>query len=617
MGAFYGSVHAKADDHGPLIPVLERLARENELRFLLAPSRRGWVNIYPSGNGQDAEVGQLIAEQLPEAEHILQLLVHDDDVFCYWYYRRGKLVDQYNSSPDYFGEVSAQERSASRGDPDACADLLGSDSKLSRLRKLLAAATQPGESGTPGAGLASGAEQFINTFQQLAQQMEATADASDTTAFAPAFASEPMAEFAKLLNIPNVPTAYEYLIDGEIDDIVGFKKFIRIPRGSSPAALRKAERVAERQQLKELLSSGVLLKEIHPKAGMSPSWCVGHGDMASLVLAWSSYCTIHKTSEVVRYASPWTGPPIPIGIAVHHSVHRLTTSHSGRFLAAGHASGRWITEVFELRDGRRVLEVDLPSNTSPNLMVFSSDESRLIVESGGRIDVVSIPEGKIESSCKIPLVNGVAALSADERFIVTSPDHGLLGVYDVSSGRLAAQPSFPDPLLVNMPERAQDIALKFIPNPETAFALNFSADGQYLLCTTSYGLRVYAWRDIRDGAAPLPEPIVSAYITDTQAGNSGFGFPIHLYRPIYVDRIESVLYGASDGKLRYLHVPSGNHGVMIEVPGQGYVYRLATSDDGENLFTGSTIVAERSSMPGPAYVWNLRALCKNAGIEYS
>jgi len=38
---------------------------------------------------------------------VLHVVVHDDDIFCYFFYRGGRLVDRYNSFPDYFAEASA------------------------------------------------------------------------------------------------------------------------------------------------------------------------------------------------------------------------------------------------------------------------------------------------------------------------------------------------------------------------------------------------------------------------------------------------------------------------------------------------------------------------------
>src|SRR5438067_2328174 len=106
MGAFYGSIHFRTDDRAAVQPVLERLARGDDHRrasFYLAPPVNGWVAAYPSGNGQDGRLAEAAAAQFPGV--VVYVLVHDSDVFAYAVYRGGELVDEFNSCPDYSGEV--------------------------------------------------------------------------------------------------------------------------------------------------------------------------------------------------------------------------------------------------------------------------------------------------------------------------------------------------------------------------------------------------------------------------------------------------------------------------------------------------------------------------------
>ena len=46
------------------------------------------------------------------------MVVHDDDVLAYEYFRDGRRIDRYNSMPDYFEDVSEKERSSLRGGPE-------------------------------------------------------------------------------------------------------------------------------------------------------------------------------------------------------------------------------------------------------------------------------------------------------------------------------------------------------------------------------------------------------------------------------------------------------------------------------------------------------------------
>ena len=135
MGGFYGSVQIRGADRNAITSVVEKLAGKQELRFLVGPELGGWVGVYPAGHGQDTQIGRAIARKLPgEAFH---LLVHDDDFFVYEYYRDRKLVDRYNSRPDYFAPVSASEARKLRGRPETFGHLVSSGAVFT-LKSLLA-----------------------------------------------------------------------------------------------------------------------------------------------------------------------------------------------------------------------------------------------------------------------------------------------------------------------------------------------------------------------------------------------------------------------------------------------------------------------------------------------
>src|SRR4029079_9665024 len=126
---------------------------------LVAPVLNGWIGIYPENNGQDQTIGQQISQQLPE-DPVLHLLVHDDDIFAYWLYRAGMQIDSYWSTPGYFGEENRAQEEKMTGNPETFRPIIGDT--VTRLAALLA-----------------------------------------RDAALPAFASERLAAFARVLNIPN------------------------------------------------------------------------------------------------------------------------------------------------------------------------------------------------------------------------------------------------------------------------------------------------------------------------------------------------------------------------------------------------------------------------------
>jgi hypothetical protein len=98
-GGFYGSIQIRGVDRSAVKVAVEKLTRNTNLGFLLGPKLGDWVGVYPEGGGQDSQIGRKLSRKL-RAEQF-QLVVHDDDVYTYEYYRDGKLLDQFNSRPYY------------------------------------------------------------------------------------------------------------------------------------------------------------------------------------------------------------------------------------------------------------------------------------------------------------------------------------------------------------------------------------------------------------------------------------------------------------------------------------------------------------------------------------
>ncbi|MCI0423531.1 MAG: hypothetical protein L0312_30655 [Acidobacteria bacterium] len=82
MGAFYGAVYVRTEGRDEVRAILEEIARKTKSRFLLAPPLGGWTGVYPNDAGQDEEISKAIARR--SAADVLHVLVHDDDVFCYF-----------------------------------------------------------------------------------------------------------------------------------------------------------------------------------------------------------------------------------------------------------------------------------------------------------------------------------------------------------------------------------------------------------------------------------------------------------------------------------------------------------------------------------------------------
>src|ERR1700677_1241877 len=185
MGAFFGSILVRTTNLDAVQKGLARVAKETDSKFLAGPAVNGWISIFPENSGQDDRISLALANLLPE--DMFHLIVHDDDIFSYYFYRSGRLLDRYNSRPEYFKEVSDEERKQCQGQPVLFQDLFHQPNSLEKLKSLL------------------GAKKRQFTFE-----------------------SERMAKFVELLELPNAMSSYKYLEGGETDEIEGWEQFIRI-----------------------------------------------------------------------------------------------------------------------------------------------------------------------------------------------------------------------------------------------------------------------------------------------------------------------------------------------------------------------------------------------------
>jgi len=107
-------------DPDSLPPYADPLQEEVEVearRFLVGPPLEGWVALFASADlPEQLATAQRLSEETDAVTLVLNL--HNGDVFYYWVFEQGRLVDQYDSHPDYFGDPrDAEELEAVRGHP--------------------------------------------------------------------------------------------------------------------------------------------------------------------------------------------------------------------------------------------------------------------------------------------------------------------------------------------------------------------------------------------------------------------------------------------------------------------------------------------------------------------
>jgi hypothetical protein len=117
MGHSSVSFHFRATDETALNT---HLVDRGISHFLIAPAKNGWVSLYEErasrqDEGLICDLAAGISEDLKTAA--IAFSVHDSDIACYWLYENGKLLDKFNSSPDYFGADGPVPATARGGEP--------------------------------------------------------------------------------------------------------------------------------------------------------------------------------------------------------------------------------------------------------------------------------------------------------------------------------------------------------------------------------------------------------------------------------------------------------------------------------------------------------------------
>ena len=85
------------------------------------PAKNGWVSLYDErASQQDDERIRDLAKNLSKdlKTPAIAFMVHDSDIACYWLYESGKLLDEYNSSPDYFDDDGGEGAPPTGGQTD-------------------------------------------------------------------------------------------------------------------------------------------------------------------------------------------------------------------------------------------------------------------------------------------------------------------------------------------------------------------------------------------------------------------------------------------------------------------------------------------------------------------
>jgi ribosomal protein S18 acetylase RimI-like enzyme len=147
-GESFGSVHVQTDDQAAVARAVEqflpRLARGSRGSVVSVP-RNGWVAVYNEACDREPESLKRLARELSDRTGMVTLAigVERGDVVRYLLYERGRMVDEYLSVPNYYGELPPGDIVALAANPTAVARLTGADSR--EVRAVARTAANPRE----------------------------------------------------------------------------------------------------------------------------------------------------------------------------------------------------------------------------------------------------------------------------------------------------------------------------------------------------------------------------------------------------------------------------------------------------------------------------------------
>ncbi len=595
MGSFYGSVHLRTSDRTALLKTLEALARKRETRFLVGPSLDGWLAVYPDNHGQDDALVKAIAKRF--AGELLHVLVHDDDVFAYSFFRDGTLIDHYNSRPDYFGNVSARARQQCSGKPELLAHLLVDRTALPQLRELL----------------------------------------DEGRDVAPLFATELLERFVQLFALRNAVASYEYLMQGESDGIEGWDQLIHVPDRGAELAQAARAKAALAQAKQGLRAEGLLLAEQEGSDLLTmATWCPDR-EGAGFLVTWINLGDRPGPFPIERLGPPWSNPPSATGVTATKNDRWLALSSSGRHLALG---GFQRTQLWDLEG--KMLVVEIPCQRMVSWLGFSPDDKYLVAVAPEEIVVSAVDVGRQANSFVVPQAN-LAAIHASG-WMVIADNLGKLSFVDCSSGKVqknmylggrhvpsametslmgqaqqidvgammanvrsamelqfkSIQKSQPKEALEQMRREMEEKLgtmaeqwAKYQKDPasqvpaergnEQVYQLLISGDGHWLFCTSTGGVRAYSWNDLVTNDDAKPVFFVQPQPQEHKTVHGTFSLPGYYYSVAHDEQAKRLVYAGGSGLVHSLDLASGRSAVLLDVPDRPTVHRLGLSRDCSSL----------------------------------
>ena len=147
-GPSFGSVQVQTDDIGAVTrAVAQFIPRRTERSegTVVAPPRNGWIAVYDEAADREPELLRRLGRELSDrmGAVTLSIGVERGQVVRYLLYERGRIVDEYLSVPQHYGELAPGDAVALGANPTVVARLTGADPR--EIRRIARTAASPAD----------------------------------------------------------------------------------------------------------------------------------------------------------------------------------------------------------------------------------------------------------------------------------------------------------------------------------------------------------------------------------------------------------------------------------------------------------------------------------------
>ena len=144
----FGSVHVQTDDLDGVVRAVRQFVPRmpgGSKGSVVAPPRNGWTAVYDELTDRSPEMLRRLAREISDRMGAVVLLlgVEEEQVVRFVLFERGRLMDEYLSVPEYYGEIPPGDVISLSANPTVVARLTGADP--GEIRRFAQTAESPDE----------------------------------------------------------------------------------------------------------------------------------------------------------------------------------------------------------------------------------------------------------------------------------------------------------------------------------------------------------------------------------------------------------------------------------------------------------------------------------------